>query len=285
MDIHIPGLRDRRVAASDEYLDGSERRERELFNAHEGPWDPRNAHTGRFIYAGGSRPRLASQRRPLGFDASRTGFNRISEQISTIILHSTTGREFSVDDLPAQSQDSNRISYHRVDEIIAHFVILQDGTIVYTHDVRHPLNDAGGRKGIDIEFAGDFPHTVTITPGTTRLTFEAIGAGRRLVRYLASVIQPLYYIHPHGQVQRGPRGGRGNGGKFDSCPGPDVWVNVGEWAVEHLHLIADEVDNSHYPNHGISELQSNPAYRQNISFVDFSGMWGTRIVGSIGSGR
>jgi hypothetical protein len=278
MDVHIPGLRDRRVAASDQYLDGNESRERGLFNTHRGPWDPRDAHTGRWIYGGGSRPRLASQRRPLGFEVTRIGFDRIPEHISTIILHSTAGSEFSAGDLPAPEQDSSRGSDHRVDEIIAHFVVFQDGTIAYTHDVQYVLNDAGGRKGIDIEFAGDFPHTETIAPGATRLTREAIGAGRRLVRYLASVIRSLLHIHPHGQVQRGRRGGRGNGGKFDSCPGPDVWVNVGAWAVEHVHLIADEVD-PYYPNHGISALQSNPAYRQDVRFVDFTDLWGSRIVG------
>jgi len=284
LNVYIPGIRDRRIAASDQYLDGNERQERILFNAHERPWNPRNAYTGRWIYGAGSRPRLASQRRPLGFDVTRIGFDRIPEQISTIILHSTAGPEFSVGDLPVSGQDSNRTSDHRVDEIIAHFVILQDGTIIYTHDVQYTLNCAGGRKGIDIEFAGDFPNTETIAPGATRLTYEAIGAGRRLVRYLASVIRPMLHIHPHGQVQRGRRGGRGRGGKFDSCPGPDVWVNVGEWAVEHVHLIADEVD-SYYPNHGISELQRNPAYRQNVRFVEFTELWGSRIVGRRTSAR
>ena len=269
MDIHISGIRDRRIAASDQYLDGNERQERQLFNTHEGPWDPRRAHRGRWIYGGGSRPRLSSQRRPVGFDVSEIRFDRYSWDISTIVLHSTAGTGFREGDLPAEAQDSNRASHHRVDEIISHFVVLQDGTIVYNHDVQYILNDAGGRKGIDIEFAGNFPHTETIGSGATRLTHNAIGAGRQLVRYLASCIRPLLYIHPHGQVQKGPRGGRGAGGKFDSCPGPDVWVNVGEWAVEHVHLIANEVD-PYYPNHGISELQSNQAYRQNVTFFDFT---------------
>lgn len=276
MDIHIPGLRDRRIAASDQYLDGRESDERRLFLAQQGPRNPTEAETGRWIYGEGSRPRLAAQRRPVGYDVTRIDFDRIPEDISTIILHSTTGNAFSSEDLPVPERDSDRASDHRTDEIIAHFVILLDGTILYTHDVQYVLNDAGGRKGIDIEFSGHFPHTRTIPPGALRLSRDAIRSGRRLVRYLASTIQPLLYIHPHGQVQRGSRGGPGRGGKFDSCPGPDVWVNVGEWAVDHIHLIADEVD-SYYPNHGISALQSNQAYRQNVSFADFSDLEGTLI--------
>lgn len=266
MDIEIPGLhlRDRRIAASDEYLDGDEGRERDLFNAHEGPWNPRHPHSGRFIYGVGSRPRLASQRRPTSFDASRLGFSRKPEDITTVILHSTVGPEFATADLPGESEDEERGSYHRVDEIIANFVILRDGVVTYTHDVEHILSVAGGRKGIDIEFAGTFPHRGAITSSTSRLSPDAIRAGRHLIEYLkVKYLRNLSHVHPHGQVQSGDRGGRGNGGKFDSCPGPDVWVNVGEWAVDHLGLISGSPEDG-YPNHGISRRQSNPDYRQEL---------------------
>lgn len=136
--------------------------------------------------------------------------------------------------------------------------------MVYTHDIQYILNCAGKHKGIDIEFDGMFPHDETVTASTNRLSTHAINSGRALISELKlKYLNNLNFIHPHGQVQSGPRGGRGNGGKFDLCSDPDVWVNVGEWAARSLGLTCETTD-SGYPNHTISELQSNPAYRQTI---------------------
>lgn len=254
MDIYMSNMRDRRIAASDEYLDGSERRERTQFNdsTRENISTPRR---GRFIYGRGSAARRASYSRPATFNVTRYSFSRDVDQITTIILHSTGGRDF--DNLPDRTQDSNRNSYHRIDEIIAHFVICQDGSIVYTHDIENVLNCAGGGKGIDIEFAGSFDES-------NRLSEEAISSGRALVSQLKyKILNNLRFIHPHGQVQRGERGGRGNGGKYDTCSGPDVWVNVGQWSVDNMGLTSDSTD-SGYPNHGISSRQSDSHFLVNI---------------------
>jgi N-acetylmuramoyl-L-alanine amidase len=256
MDILLPGIRDRRIAASDEYLDGSERTEREQFLATPG-WARNRPTRGRFIFGAGTLERRLSEDRPIGFNLPRGHVDRSPSQITTIILHSTAGPEFSADALPARSTDGDRGSYHRVDEIIAHLLVFQDGTIVYTHDIELILSDAGGRKGIDIEFAGSFPNDLAVQASAARLRPTAIQQGRRLVKYLKSLLPHLRYIHPHGQVQRG------RSGKLDSCPGPDVWVNVGEWAVEYLGLTSHDPDHG-YPNHGISRRQSNPAYRQSL---------------------
>ena len=165
MDITIAGLRDRRIAASNEYLDGSERRERRLHeSALSGATTPRarrqanaRAHgSARWIYGRGSVARRTSRRRSGTFDITRVDYDRPPESISTIILHSTSGNPFTADDLPPSTSDNTRGNYHRTNEIIAHFLVLRDGTIVYTHDVQYWLNDAGGRAGIDIEFCGRF---------------------------------------------------------------------------------------------------------------------------------
>jgi N-acetylmuramoyl-L-alanine amidase len=256
VDILLPGIRDRRIAASDEYLDGDERSEREQFFARPG-WDPHRPTRGRFIFGAGTLERRLSEGRPTAFAVPAGHVDRSPSQITTIILHSTAGSEFSAGDLPPRTTDGNRRSYHRVDEIIAHLLVFQDGTIVYTHDIEYILSDAGGRRGIDIEFSGSFPNDLTMPPGAARLRRPAIEQGRRLIKYLKGLLPHLAYIHPHGQVQRG------RSGKLHSCPGPDVWVNVGEWAVEYLSMTSREPDRG-YPNHGISRRQSNPAYRQSV---------------------
>ena len=257
MDILLPGVRDRRIAASDEYLDGDERTERARYFRQGDREHPEVPTLGRFIFGAGTLERRMSQERPIGFSLPRGHVDRHPNQITTIILHSTAGPEFSAKALPARNTDGDRGSYHRVDEIIAHLLVFQDGTIVYTHDIELILSDAGARRGIDIEFAGSFPNDLVVPPGAVRLRRAAIERGRQLIKYLKSLLPHLSHIHPHGQVQS-----RGSG-KLDSCPGPDVWVNVGEWAVSELGLISHDPDRG-YPNHGITLRQGNPAYRQPI---------------------
>ena len=227
MDIQLPGiLRDRRVAASDETM----------------------SVANLSIYGRGSVARTRGAGRGRG--------DRMAAGITTIILHQTYGPAFTAAALPPPATDGDRASDHRIDRITAHFVVLRGGTIVYAHDVEYMLNDAGGREGIDIEFAGRFPHDLA-PPGDPdlRLDPKAIQAARLLLKELKQRIPMLRWIHPHGQVQRGAHG------KLHSCPGPDVWMNVGEWAVSALNC---EQPNAYYPNNGISDRQRNPAYIQRV---------------------
>ncbi len=244
MDLNLSGLRDRRAAASDEYTDRSERR-----------------RTGRHIYARGTSPRRASERWPDRFDVRRFRYSRDPLSIKHIVLHCTDGTPFTSTDLPPSMTDERPGSYHRVDEIIAHFVILRDGVIVYTRDVLYSLNNAGARDGIDIEFAGSFSHRATPPTGSDRrVTPAAIRAGRTLVRHLTALIPAIKHINPHGQIQTVGTG------KRDSCPGPDIWVNVGEWAIRELGLTSEAP--ARLPRRGtpyvISDAQRNDAYRQDV---------------------
>jgi hypothetical protein len=66
-------------------------------------------------------------------------------------------------------------------------------------------------------------------------------------------VPSIRFIHPHGQVQR-------SGGKYDTCCGPDIWMNVGEWCATHLSMTTDTTDR--YTNNGISPQQRNAAYRE-----------------------
>lgn len=187
--------------------------------------------------------------------------------IQVIILHSTSGPGFlpsSRNEYPADpSVDAQRRSDHRIDHIAAHFVVINDGTIFYTHDVEFLSRSAGGRAGIDIEFAGLFSLA-------HRLSTSAIRSGRELIRGLKVAIPTIRYIHPHGQIQHKLMSGQACGGstgvrcgKLDSCPGPDVWVNIGEWAARRWALTTDPPLAS-YQNNGISAAQRDSRFDQHI---------------------
>lgn len=239
IDIKLDGMRDRRIAASDESRDV--------------------APAPRLIFGRGSSARRVSEQiRPgLVFDAMRYATDRTVQDISDIVLHHTAGNECLSDDIP--SDDHEVTSSARLDRVIAHFCVLTDGMVIYTHDLGHILNDGGGRRGIDIEFTGDFSHErVPPAMGTpARAGPTQLLAGRRLITALKEQIPSITHIHPHGQIQT-------NGtGKRDSCPGPDVWVNVGEWAVRELGLIS-EPPLRHRPPRPISRLMRNQAYLQQL---------------------
>lgn len=174
-----------------------------------------------------------------GFDIRRVGSLRGDSDIDTVILHVTTGQEFRSAMLPSPSSDSNMGSAHTVDRINAHFVVLNDGVILYTRDVGHVLNNRGGRRGIDIEFAGCFGlkpnprgpsprHVAALDPKESldRLERRTIEAARALLQSLRDDLR-VRFIHPHGQLTAAKR---------DTCPGPDIWVNIGHWACDHLGL-------------------------------------------------
>lgn len=278
MDILIPGIRDRRIAAADQWTDSDGERERYYARS-----------PGRYLFADGTAPRRAAQQIAAAFaarasattdeerdaiavprfDIRRIAAVRPTVEIEEIWLHSTDGNTLDAHDLPEADDDDEIRSHASVDSIIAHLVVLFDGTIVYTHDVEYPLNDVGASKGIDIEFAGSFANASTPPPAGTvgdpmrqngRATPAQLRAGRTLVRYLKQRIPSIQRIHPHGQFTAIKR---------NSCPGPDVWVNVGQWAVDELHLsselspsrrarLTDGADGS------ISSRQANDAYEQEL---------------------
>ncbi len=146
--------------------------------------------------------------------------------------------------------------------------MLGDGTIVYTRDVLHILNNMGGRWGIDIEFAGRYGlmpnpgfrpgsrqprYTAAEDPTRSidRLSQRTIGSARRLIRFLSGAL-PIQYIHPHGQFTPG---------KARTCPGPDIWMNIGDWACENLGLQYERQDRR-YRSGEIDPQQRNYGYLQ-----------------------
>jgi N-acetylmuramoyl-L-alanine amidase len=265
MNIACSGMRDRRVAASDETVS--------VRGA-----DSRVYRRGSVAYAGGAHAARARGRRAARYD-------RQPGDIRAVILHQTSGGTY-LSGRPARrlarTADDGRLrSASNIDRIAAHFVVLQDGTIFYTHDVQFLIDSAGGRHGIDIEVCGRFPTSATPDP-SSRLPTEAIRALRALLTALKQQLPAITHIHPHGQVQSvdmivtegtrvasacGAPGSANPCSKLVSCPGPDIWVNVGAWACEAspvgLGLISASPPPG-YQNNGIQPELANAAYEQDV---------------------
>lgn len=259
MNISCPGLRDRRIAAADET------RSTRGDDSHV----YRN-HSVAYLRGAVTRP------------TPRTRYDREPSAIRAIVLHQTAGNSYLTGyaaSTLARPADDGRVSARsRLDRIAAHFVVLQDGTVFYSHDVQYIVDNAAGRLGIDIEVAGSFPSDAVPDPAR-RGPEAAIRGLRSLVQALQQQLPCITHIHPHGQVQSMEAAVRGHpaiacGGpdsdnpcsKLVSCPGPDIWVNVGRWASGPGGLgLISATPLAPYQNNGIVPGMDNDAYDQRIS--------------------
>ncbi len=139
--------------------------------------------------------------------------------IQGIVLHQTGFRRGS---------DADR--YRRV---TSHFVILPDGQIVKNHPETSVVWASNGFNAytVAIEFAGNFPSArgrwwKPDDYGRHRPTSAQIASGQCLVHKLYFDIESIVWILAHRQAS--PR--RGND------PGPDIWYEVGDWAVAELEM-------------------------------------------------
>ncbi len=111
----------------------------------------------------------------------------------------------------------------RLDYVIANYVIMQDGRVLKVRDLEMALNSIGtNQRAIDIEFVGTYPNVEALRgagalPGPP---LAQLRAGRELVSYLKSR-HSVSNIFAHAQFT--PK----------NCPGPQIWYNVGEWAVSN----------------------------------------------------
>lgn len=258
MNISCPGLRDRRIAAADE---------------------THSTRTGSHVYRNHS---VAYLRGAVTRPTSRTRYDREPSAIRAIVLHQTAGSSYltgyGARTLARPSDDARVSARSRLDRIAAHFVVLQDGTVFYSHDVQYIVDNAGGRIGIDIEVAGSFPCDAVPDP-ERRVPVAALRALRSLVQALQQQLPCITHIHPHGQIQSMESAGRdlpalACGGpssdnpcsKLMSCPGPDIWVNVGRWASGPGGLgLVSATPLAPYQNNGIVPGMDNDAYDQHIA--------------------
>jgi len=85
-----------------------------------------------------------------------------------------------------------------------------------------------------------------------RVSPDQLLAGRNLLKWLLSSSSGMAIetIHPHQQYSPTSR---------PNCPGPDIWVNVGQWALDEFELTSSDRRGRH-----ISEHMSNLSYIQDI---------------------
>jgi len=116
----------------------------------------------------------------------------------------------------------------------AHFAILRDGTILQLHPISALIWASNGfnARSVSVEFAGNFPNTQgkwwvssTYNAGRDRPTQAQFEAGRYLIRYLKQSMG-LTHVLAHRQ----------SSGTRENDPGPDIWSQVGQWAVDNLGL-------------------------------------------------
>jgi hypothetical protein len=128
--------------------------------------------------------------------------------ITGIILHQT---------------DFFSTSISRFDYVIANYIVMVDGTILFVRPLDAALNSIGtDQRAIDIEIVGDYPSSDDLGAGATATlpTRGQITAARDLVGYLKSQ-HGVSYIYGHRQFTT------------KNCPGPHLWYNVGEWAIRN----------------------------------------------------
>ena len=142
--------------------------------------------------------------------------------INSIVLHHM-----------AYNIGNNPTSYVKVG---AHYIVTSDGKIAQLYDNLDFLNASNSfnPRSVAIEFAGNFPDeryrwwksSELPIPERCYLTPTQIRAGRCLLATLKARLPGVKYLYAHRQSSEDREGD----------PGPDVWFNIGEWALSNLNL-------------------------------------------------
>jgi N-acetyl-anhydromuramyl-L-alanine amidase AmpD len=122
----------------------------------------------------------------------------------------------------------------------SHFTIHRDGLIDLNTPVSVRMRYGSGvvnRRCVTIEHEGNYP-TSYGPRGPRYFKPEKFGrhvladapaqveASRALLRHLRESLPALRYVAAHRQIESGKPG----------CPGPDLWLALGEWAARELGL-------------------------------------------------
>lgn len=153
---------------------------------------------------------------------------RDPRKIFAFVLHHMAFKRWN----PKTKGNSNPESYLSTG---AHFCIMMDGRIIQLHAMSRMIwhgNCASGGS-VAVEFEGNFPNIkgkwwinkeskVHDKDMPTQAQYDS---GRFLTSYLKTVL-PLTRIMAHRQSSK----------DRENDPGPDIWFNVGQWAIEKLGL-------------------------------------------------
>ena len=137
--------------------------------------------------------------------------HRNLNKIDALVLHSTAGPERALK------------KYY---DFSVHFVIAPNGTIYQIHDesVRCYGSSGFNSRSVAVEFVGHFKQGNGKWNKNNKLrhkpTREQIESGRKLVKCLKRTIN-IKYVLAHAQAAN------------KNCPGPEIWFNVGEWAIDN----------------------------------------------------
>lgn len=144
--------------------------------------------------------------------------NRDMKKVYALVLHQT-----------AFSRGNDPTKY---DRIPVHFVITPDGKIVQLHPLAAYLWSSNGfnARSVAVEFVGNFRsvegrYYKPETFGCHSVTPQQIKAGRDLIQHLIKEMG-LTHVLAHRQAS----------GSRTNDPGPEIWYNVGQWAIDKFGL-------------------------------------------------
>jgi hypothetical protein len=161
-----------------------------------------------------------------------------------IDLTDKTPKEYRGKSRPSAAIDAivlHQMSFNRGNDpdryktVKAHFAVLPNGQALQLHpaDVYLAASSAFNDAAIAIEFAGNFRSdrgkwwSEKGAPQKDVLGRAQIFGGRDLVTHLQATYG-LSFIFAHRQGEEPNR--RGN------CPGPEIWYQIGEWAIRELGM-------------------------------------------------
>ena len=125
--------------------------------------------------------------------------------------------------------------------------MLPNGLILQLHPITSLLwaSNAFNDRGIAIEFVGNFPTEKGIYSGLPNTAARADPGAGQLgpERHLANTVDVGFvFAHRQGYATGARLAGNPSAkhSAYDNersdCPGPDIWYNVGEWALSELKL-------------------------------------------------